>query len=122
MADVMHKYLHLALGWLCVALGLIGAVLPLLPTTVFLILAAYFFSKGSPRLRHWLIEHAHFGPPIRAWEDTGSIAPKFKMIAVGMMAVTFSASVLFALPAKVLIIQAVCMSAAAIYVLTRPNT
>lgn len=116
------KYTHLALGWICVGLGLIGAVLPLLPTTVFFILAAFFFTKGSPRLRHWMITHPKLGPPIQNWEETGSIAPRIKLIALAMMGLTLAMSVAFALPVKVILIQSLCMSAAALYILTRPNS
>ncbi|MBU2868534.1 YbaN family protein [Pacificibacter marinus] len=115
------KYIHLALGWLCVVLGLIGAVLPILPTTVFFILAAFFFTKGSPRLRHWLISHPTVGPAIQNWEDTGSIAPRIKMVALTMMGVTLAISLVFAMPLKIIMIQGLCMSAAALYILTRPN-
>lgn len=116
------KYTHLFLGWICVALGVIGAVLPVLPTTVFFILAAFFFTKGSPRLRHWLITHPTLGPPIQNWEDTGSIAPRIKVIAMTMMGLTLAASVAFAMPLKVIAFQSLCMSCAAVYILTRPNT
>lgn len=115
------KYIHLALGWLCVVLGLIGAVLPILPTTVFFILAAFLFTKGSPRLRHWLITHPTVGPAIQNWEDTGSIAPRIKMVALTMMGVSLAISVAFTMPLKIIIIQGLCMSAAALYILTRPN-
>ena len=121
MTDVFGRYLHLGLGWLCVGLALLGVLLPLLPTTVFLILAAYFFTKGSPRARAWLLDHAHFGPPIRAWEDSGAIAPKYKRIAVGMMGTVLLLSVLFGLKPWIIAVQALCMSCAATYILTRPN-
>lgn len=115
------KYTHLILGWTSVVLGLIGAILPLLPTTVFFILAAFFFTKGSPRLRHWLITHPTFGPPIQNWEDTGSIAPRIKVLALSMMGITLAGSVAFAMPMKIIVIQSVCMGCAALYILTRPN-
>lgn len=130
MDDVKHvrhfskattKALHLILGWICVALGLIGAVLPLLPTTVFFILAAFFFTKGSPRLRQWMISHPNIGPAIQNWEDTGSIAPRIKTLAVSMMGLTLAASMVFGMPLKVVVIQCLCMSAAALYILTRPS-
>jgi uncharacterized membrane protein YbaN (DUF454 family) len=119
--QIAQKYVHLALGWICVLLGVIGALLPVMPTTVFLILAAFFFNKGSPRIRQWLITHPTFGPPIQNWEDTKSIAPRIKLLAIGMMAVSLTASVIFGLPLKVIIIQSLCMSGASLYILTRPN-
>ena len=118
---VLGKYLHLALGWICVALAIIGAALPLLPTTVFVLLAAYFFTKGSPRLRVWLVEHAHFGPLIRDWEETGAIAPRYKRLAITMMAAALLLSVLLHVAPAILVVQSLCMAAAATYILTRPS-
>jgi uncharacterized membrane protein YbaN (DUF454 family) len=108
-------------GLAALVLAAVGAVLPLLPTTPLVLLAAFCFGKGSPRLRHWLENHAVFGEAIREWEHTGAIAPKYKRIAVGMMAATFVISLVIALPAHVLVIQALCMGGASLYVLTRPD-
>lgn len=117
----MSKYIHLALGWACVALGMIGVVLPVLPTTVFFILAAFFFSKGSPRLRGWLINHAKFGPSIRAWEETGAIPRRAKQMAIAMMSGTFLICALIGLPVWVLLSQVVLMGTGAAYILSRPD-
>jgi hypothetical protein len=57
----------LALG--CVALGVVGAFLPLLPTTPFLLVAAWAAGRGWPQLEAWLVAHPRLGPPIRRWRD-----------------------------------------------------
>lgn len=117
----MRRIAYIAVGWLAVGLGLIGVVLPGLPTTPFMLVAAYSFSKGSPRLRNWLLDHATFGPPIHDWEDRGAISRRAKILAVVMMAVVFSISLLLSLPLWALVVQALCLSGAATFILTRPD-
>ncbi len=110
-----------ACGLLALAVGLIGIVLPLLPTTPLVLLAAFCFSKGSPRLHHAIQSHARFGPILAEWRARGAIAPRYKAMAVGMMLATFTLSVVASVGAMVLTVQAICMGGAALYVLTRPN-
>ena len=117
----MRRMTFLILGWVAVGLGLVGIVLPVLPTTLFMILAAFLFTQGSPRARAWLIEHAHFGPHIRNWEAEGAISPRAKTAAVTVMALIFLVSLIFGLAWWILLIQAVCMGGAAVFILTRPN-
>jgi uncharacterized protein len=119
--DLLARPFWNAIGGLALVLGLIGLFLPVIPTTPFILLAAFAFGKSSPRLRHWLETHPVLGPPILDWETKGAIAPRHKAMAAGMMAVTFTVSAILALPAYVLIIQAVCLGGAALYVLTRPS-
>lgn len=114
------------LGWniaggLALLLGLIGVVLPVLPTTPFVILAAFAFSRGSPRFRHWLVTHRVFGPIIADWEEHGAIPRPIKRLACTIMAIAFAASVIAGFSPFVLIVQGLCLSAAATYVLTRPD-
>ncbi|WP_157216393.1 YbaN family protein [Flavisphingomonas formosensis] len=71
----------LLLGFVCVALGFIGALLPLMPTTIFLILAAGCFARSSPRLEAWLLDHPRFGPTLRAWRRDGAIPKQAKIAA-----------------------------------------
>ncbi|MCI2397914.1 YbaN family protein [Aliiroseovarius subalbicans] len=117
----MSKVFFITLGWLAVGLGLIGVVLPVLPTTPFLLVAAFAFGKGSPRARAWLIEHAHFGPSIRNWEENGAISRGAKMLAVSMMTLVFAVSLILGAPGFVLVLQAVLMGAGAAFILTRPD-
>lgn len=111
----------LVLGWICVALGFAGVVLPILPTTPFLILAAFAFSKSSPRLRQWLVGHSIFGGPIRDWEDKGAIRPRYKVMACTAMALVLGVSILSDLSGMVILIQLVAMGGAAAFMLSRPN-
>ncbi len=80
----MGRMFWTGIGSACLALGVIGIVLPILPTTPFVLLAAFAFARGSPRLRHWLETDPRFGPPIRDWERHGAIAPRAKRLAAAL--------------------------------------
>ena len=75
----------LAAGWLLFGIGLIGVVLPGLPTTGPMLLALACFSKGSDRLHSWLLNHRIFGPPLRRWQQTHTIPLSAKITALLMM-------------------------------------
>ncbi|MFC0279116.1 YbaN family protein [Falsigemmobacter intermedius] len=115
------RSLWIALGGLFFALGVIGAVLPLLPTTPFMLLAAGCFAKGSPRLHAWLLSHKTFGPLISNWRAHGAIPRRAKVIAVAMMAATFALSVGLGLPSVALIPQGLVLSCVALFLITRPE-
>lgn len=85
----MQRTFYLALGFLSLGLGTIGAFLPLLPTVPFVILAAFCFARSSPTLEARLLDHRHFGPHIRAWRERGAISRRGKKAALA--AFTFSA-------------------------------
>lgn len=84
----MNRYLFLGLGWLFLVLGVIGIVVPLLPTTPFLILTAICFSKGSEAMHRWLLNHKIFGPPIDDWNRRGAIRTKYKLLTTAMMTIS----------------------------------
>ncbi|KAA8702076.1 YbaN family protein [Pseudomonas cannabina] len=86
------RYLLTAVGWLSVALGVIGIFLPVLPTTPFLLLAAACFARSSPRFYHWLINHRQLGPWIRDYLEGNGIPLKGKIYAIGMMWASISLS------------------------------
>lgn len=100
---------------------MIGAFVPVLPTTPFVILAAACFGKGSPALRRWLLETKTFGPIIRDWEARGAIATRYKVLSIGMMAAVLVASIVLGASGLVLAIQSVAMLAGAAFILTRPG-
>ncbi|MBC7429167.1 MAG: YbaN family protein [Bacteriovorax sp.] len=81
----MKKITYLILGHLCLTLGIIGAFLPILPTTPFLLLAAFFYSQSSPRLHGWIINHKYLGPPLKDWQERGVIGKKAKILATVMI-------------------------------------
>ena len=81
------------LGWLCVILGVIGAFLPLLPTTPFLIAALACFAKSSPRFHAMLLNNRWVGPTLQQWEHTQTVKRKTKRKAALIVIATFSLSI-----------------------------
>lgn len=115
------RALWLALGGMFLGLGLLGVVLPVLPTTPFLLLAAGCFARSSPRLHGWLLGHRLFGPPIRNWEENGAISRRSKRLAVVSMVAVLGLSVMLGVSWKVLVAQTVLIAVGAAFVLTRPD-
>ena len=86
--EIRHAWLRwllLGIGWLSVALGVIGIFLPVLPTTPFLLLAAACFVRSSRRVYIWLVTHPRLGPWIRDYLDGEGIPLKAKAWAIGLM-------------------------------------
>lgn len=95
LMDRFRKPLYMAAGFTALLLGAIGVVLPLLPTTPFVILAAFFFSKGSKRVHLWLLSQKTFGPMIQAWEQDRVIPYKAKLLSTTMMLTMVSYPLIF---------------------------
>lgn len=115
------RYFWLVLGFTAVGLGIIGAALPLLPTTPFLLVAAYAFARSSPRFHAWLLEHRRFGPLILNWQRHGSIDPASKRLALFVMAAALIGSWLLGVSGRVIAVQAIVLAASATFILTRPS-
>ena len=111
----------LCLGGLCVVLGAIGVIVPLLPTTIFMIIAAYAFARSSPRLHHWLITHRVFGPLINDWNEHGVISVRAKWMSSLSMLIVIGLSVYFNAPRTIVIIQVIVLSCVALFLWTRPS-
>ncbi len=86
-------------GVFFLVLGAIGAVLPLLPTTPFVLVAAWCFARSSPRLHQWLLATQMFGPMLRNWEENRCVPLRAKVTAVVMMVGVGGTSLVFAVPA-----------------------
>jgi len=115
------RSLWTAAGVLSFAIGAIGAVLPLLPTVPFMLLAAFCFARGSQRFHLWLLEHPRFGPAIRNWQTHGAISRRAKRAATIAIALTFLASVLWGVPLYALAMQAAVLAIVLTFLLTRPE-
>jgi uncharacterized membrane protein YbaN (DUF454 family) len=96
------RVLLLVGGLVCVALGVAGAFLPVLPTTPFLLLAAACFARSSERFHAWLLGHPLLGATVREWEEHRSIRRRTKWVAILTMAVTLTVSVIFFVPSRAL--------------------
>ncbi len=89
----MKKGLLIFIGWLSLVLGAIGVLLPLLPTTPFIILAAACFAKSSPRFHEMLRKNPWFGKPLLEWEEHRVVNRHVKIKATSLIVLSFSFSI-----------------------------
>ena len=82
----MTRLLWWLLAYASLGLGIVGIVVPGLPTVPFVLLSAFAAARGSRRLHAWLLAHRQFGPMIRDWEREGAVSRRAKRVAIGMMA------------------------------------
>lgn len=116
------RHLFAAAAALCLGLGALGAFLPVLPTTPFVLLAAYFLSKGHPEWHARLRASRSFGPVIRDWEDRGAVSMRAKTLASVVMAALAalmwsSAGMPAALKAAILAVE----GAVLVFIWSRPS-
>jgi uncharacterized membrane protein YbaN (DUF454 family) len=117
----MTRPLWLLLGIAATASGIVGIVLPLVPTTPFILLAAFAFARSSPRLQVWIESHRTFGPMIDNWRRYGSISRRVKYLSVALMAATFALSLALQFPLWLLALHGAILLAVALFMLTRPD-
>ncbi|WP_246132679.1 YbaN family protein [Devosia ginsengisoli] len=116
------RFVYLIAGWVMLGLGAAGAVLPLLPTTPFLLAAAWCFGRSSPRLTAWLLAHPVLGKPLQAWQREGAISTPTKLVAVASMLIGYGLTMHFSelgsVPASGL---ALLLLTVAAFIVTRPR-
>lgn len=88
----MKRTILIIIGWLTIVLGTLGVFLPLLPTTPFILLAAWCFSRSSPRFHHWLLHRSWFGPYLRHWQQHKAMPPGARPRAIAVIIITFALS------------------------------
>ena len=98
MNEAIKKYFFLSLGSIATALGTIGLFLPLMPTTCFMIVAVWAFSKSNPKLSQWILQHPQFGPTINNWMKYKAINRKTKCKISLSIVIAFSISLLIMTP------------------------
>ena len=122
-AAPLQRAVYLTIGWTCVGLGFVGLWLPLMPTTVFLLVACWAFARSSPRLHAWLMDHPRFGRWLSDWHDHGTIPPAAKWSAVIMMAASFAIVLVTTNLGTVgTAVLAVLLAGCAAYIITRPSS
>lgn len=114
------------LAYVSLGLGIVGIVVPGMPTTVFVLIAAWAAARGSDRLHHWLLTHPRFGPSIRDWQAHGAVSRRGKWLATVTMAAC--AAILLALmlliPAHrwwMTALPITCMAIVAVWLWLRPE-
>jgi len=116
------RWALLGFGGLNVGLGLIGVIVPGMPTTVFLIVALWAFSKSSERFQLWLWNHEKYGPPLRDWHNHRVIPVRAKILASVMMSASFAFVLFFVAENWMLpVAMAAVMIPAAFYIVTRAS-
>lgn len=118
----MRKALFLTLGTICVILGLIGIAFPVLPTTPFLLLAAFFYTRSSDHALHWLLTNRWFGPYIRNYREGRGMALKDKIITISFLWITIILSVVFVIESLWVRILIIGIATAVTTHLVRINT
>ncbi len=113
---------YLCIGWTAFSMGIVGAFLPVLPTTLFMIVALWAFSKSSVRFQRWLYHHRVFGPPLQRWHEYRVIPLSAKIAALGMMTASMAYLVIFAAASwPILLATGALMAAGAGYILSKPS-
>jgi hypothetical protein len=117
-----QRPIFLSLGLACVGIGMVGVVLPILPTTPFMILATLCFAKSSERLNHWLYAHRLFGPTLIQWDRYRVIPPIAKFIALAAMIASMVYVVAFSpIPWPAVVALAAVCAFGASYILSKPS-
>lgn len=120
-ALTLLRVMWFIVGSVALALAVVGILLPVLPTTPFVLLSVFAYGKCAPRFAASLERSRFFGATLANWRTHGAIARRHKALAVFMMASVFGVSLLMAVATPVLVLQAVCMTAAAAFILSRPS-
>lgn len=112
---------YLCVGYASLGLGILGIFLPVLPTTPFIILAAWSFSRSHPELARRLYDHPRFGPLLTDWRDQKAIPWRAKMYALSALALSFAFTTWLTESRTLPLILGAIMGSVALYIVTRPE-
>lgn len=118
---MLIRPLWVLLGLAATGTGIAGIVLPLLPTTPFLLLAAFAFARSSPTLHDWLLQHPTLGRMIDDWHRYGAVDRRAKWAAFIVMATGLLCSLWLSVPAWVVLLQLAIFVAVGVFLFTRPD-
>ena len=119
----LARVVYATLGFVCLGLGIAGYIVPVLPGTVFLLMATWFFFKSSARMYHWVLDHPRFGPTVRAYRAGYGIRRRVKILAVSLMIASVTFSIVFAVDSTAVRVLLVALAAyGAWFILSRPTT
>lgn len=122
MTPAARRVVLLCLGWAFVGLGILGVVLPVLPTTPFMLVALWCFARSSERFHAWLYNHALFGPPLRQWERHRVIPLRAKAVALAAMTASMVYMAFFSGAHELLIgLAGIVIAFGAWFILTKPS-
>ncbi len=110
LGERLLRYCYFAGGLLCLALAAIGTVVPGLPTTIFLILAAGAFVRSCPVLHRWMLQNRLFGPRLRAWYDDPTLPRGGKLAIVAAIAVSILISLAISRPPLLLAVAGLSLA------------
>lgn len=113
--------LFVVLGWICIGLAVLGAMLPVLPTTPWVLLAGYLFARSSPRFHVWITRHRFFGPMLRDWRSGLGVTVRTKVIAIGTLLLSMTLSAFLVRIWWVWLILAVIAIGVSTYLLRLPT-
>ncbi|WP_028604598.1 YbaN family protein [Ottowia thiooxydans] len=118
----MSMLLWRAVAIVATGLAIVGAVLPVMPTVPFLLVAAWAAGKGWPAFERWLLDHEKFGPPIQRWRENGAVSRRAKWLSTSMMACSaVGMQFLSAVPLWLRIGTPLVMASVAIWLWLRPE-
>ena len=115
------RQLYVILAWCCVMLAGLGVVLPLLPTTPFLLCSLWLSLKGESALADWLVQHPHFGPPIRRWQRERSIALGTKRLVTALLLLNWLVLLVLGVDTQVLLVTALIFCGVLIFIWRLPT-
>ncbi|SRR5690554_363580 len=115
------RWSYLLVAYSCVGLAAVGVVLPGLPTTPFLLVAAWAAGRGSQRLYRWLYTHRHFGPPLRHWQEQRAVSTRAKFTALALLVLSWLLLTVRSETLLIPVISGLFFAAVAGFLMSRPQ-